>query len=201
MRIGIAAPRFAAAGVAALAWTGLALQFLATSTHLGSAAKALWFLADYFTVLINFAVAVVFAGIAFGRDDWDRSRLLAGLTLAGLLAATIYALLLRGFDHPYGAGQAATIIMHIAVPILVMLFWLAYVRSWAPCRRAILSLSLSFRSSISPMPWSAAIWKDAIPTFFSMSPKSACIARWPMPARSASAFSSEAMDFFFWTGC
>jgi hypothetical protein len=131
MRIGIAAPRFAAAGVAALAWAGLTLQFLATSTHSGSPAKALWFLADYFTILTNFAVAVVFTGLAFGRDDWDRSRLLAGLTLAGLLSATIYALLLRGLDHPYGAGQAANILLHIVVPILVTLFWLVYVRKGA----------------------------------------------------------------------
>ncbi len=71
MRIGVAAPRLAAALVAALAWAGLTLQFCATSSHVGSAATALWQLADYFTILTNFAVAVVFTGIALGRDDWD----------------------------------------------------------------------------------------------------------------------------------
>jgi len=127
MRIGVAAPRLAAALVAAVAWAGITLQFCATSSHIGSAAAALWLLADYFTILTNFAIAVVFTGIALGRDDWDRSRLLAGLTLAILLVGIVYALLLRASDHPYGLGQAANVIMHIVMPILVSLFWLTHV--------------------------------------------------------------------------
>jgi hypothetical protein len=131
MRIGVAAPRLAAALVAVVAWTGLTLQFCATSSHVGSAATALWVLADYFTILTNFAVAVVFTGIALGRDDWDRSRLLAGLTLAILLVGIVYALLLRASDHPYGLARAANILMHMVMPVLVPLFWLVHVRKGA----------------------------------------------------------------------
>lgn len=128
MGIGIATPRWAAALVAAVAWTGLTLQFCATSSHVDSAATALWLLADYFTILTNFAIAVVFSGIALGRDDWDRSRLLAGLTLAILLVGIVYALLLRANDHLYGLARAANILMHVVVPVLVPLFWLVHVR-------------------------------------------------------------------------
>ncbi len=122
----IAFPRLAAVLIALAAWLGLTLQYVATSSNEGSALRALWILADYFTILTNLAIAAVFTGIVLARRR--DARLLAGLTLAILLVGIVYAILLRPTDHPHGIARVANSIMHIVTPILVSLFWLAFVR-------------------------------------------------------------------------
>ncbi len=124
--------RFAAALIACAAWLGLTLQFLATYAHVGSAIAALWILADYFTILTNLAIAAFFTGIALGGAGWRAPQSLAGLTLAILLVGIVYALLLRPIDHPQGLASAANVVLHLVMPILVPLFWLA-----AGCKGAL----------------------------------------------------------------
>ena len=50
--------RIAAAIVALVAWTGIAVQFQATHANTDSVAEALWILFRYFTILTNFIVAL-----------------------------------------------------------------------------------------------------------------------------------------------
>ena len=122
-------PRLAAALIACTAWSGVVLQFLATFANVGSAAAALWILADYFTILTNLVIGIIFIRIAFGGAP--QPRRLAGVTLAILLVGIVYALLLRATDHPLGLARAANVILHLVTPVLVPLFWLAVVRKGA----------------------------------------------------------------------
>jgi hypothetical protein len=124
----LAFPRLAAVLIALAAWLGLTLQYVATSSNEGSSLRALWILADYFTIITNLAIATVFTGFVLARRRWSAARLVAALTLAILLVGIIYAILLRPTDHPQGIARIANGLMHVVTPILVPLFWLAFVR-------------------------------------------------------------------------
>jgi hypothetical protein len=124
-------PRLAAAVIAVAAWLGLVLQFSATFSHVGSVRSALWILADYFTILTNLVIALVFTGLCIRWEDSQRPRLLAGLTLAILLVGVVYAILLRPIDHPQGLARPANTFLHVVTPILVTLFWLGIVQKGA----------------------------------------------------------------------
>lgn len=123
--------RWSAAAIALAAWIGLALQFTATISDVGSVRSAFWVLSDYFTVLTNLAVAIVFTRASLRFGDSRHPRLIAGLTLAILLVGAVYAILLRPIDHPHGIALVATIFLHMVTPILVALFWLTIVRKGA----------------------------------------------------------------------
>jgi len=108
-----------------IAWIGLALQFSVSLAHSGSGAATLWSLLDYFTIITNLLVAMLFSGIALGKAQVAPPRLIAGLMLAILLVGIVYGLLLR--EQLEGTAAVANDIMHIAVPILVPLFWMGFV--------------------------------------------------------------------------
>jgi hypothetical protein len=93
--------------------------------------SAIWILADYFTILTNLVVALVFTGLCVRWNDSDRPRLLAGLTLAILLVGTVYAILLRPIDHPEGLARTANSFLHVVTPVLAALFWLGIVQKGA----------------------------------------------------------------------
>lgn len=118
---------------AALAWLGLGAQ-LAASMHLALAsgrpalAGALEAF-GYFTVLTNLLVALVSSACIAGRP--------ALLTRAGVLAAVatyifvvglIYWLLLRALWAPTGLQRMADVLLHDAVPLLYVTWWLG----WGP---------------------------------------------------------------------
>ena len=116
--------RTAAALVALLAWAGLAIQFEARLHRTGSVAETLWVLLRFFTVLTNWAVALTFTALALGRrvsPSW-----LGGVTLAILLVGIVDATLLRGLPEPSGGARIADIILHMAVPVAVLAYWLLF---------------------------------------------------------------------------
>jgi hypothetical protein len=91
-----ATARTAAALLAGITWIGLAVQFHATFALEGSVGSTLTVLLWYFTITTNLLVAIVFTGIAMGRDRFARPSLLAATTLYILLVGVIYGLLLHG---------------------------------------------------------------------------------------------------------
>ncbi len=116
--------RLAAGAVAAVAWTGLAVQFAATLATTGALPATLWVLARYFTILTNLAVALIFTAIALGRRPGP--GLVAGTVLAILLVGIVYGLLLRGLLDLSGGAALADTLLHRATPLLVPLWWLAF---------------------------------------------------------------------------
>jgi len=116
--------RLAAAAVALTAWAGLAIQLDASIGLTGSATAALWTMLRYFTVLANFAVAILFTALAAGRHA--SPGLIGGGTLSILLVGIVYHLLLSGLLELSGGAQLADLLLHTIVPILVSLWWLAF---------------------------------------------------------------------------
>jgi len=115
------------AGLIALtAWTGLVVQFGASTATLGSVGAAAWHLALFFTILTNVGLAVTFTGAALGKPAFSEPILLGGMTMSILLVGVVYSLLLAGTAVLTGGDKYANVIMHYAMPILASLFWLIY---------------------------------------------------------------------------
>lgn len=118
----------AAAAIALVAWCGLAVQASATFERVGSATATLWTLFGYFTITTNLLVALLFTAIVTG---WRAApRLVAGATLCIALVGVVYALLLRGLELA-GGSPLANVLLHLATPIMVPLFWLTCVKKGA----------------------------------------------------------------------
>lgn len=132
----------AAALVALICWAGLAIQFAATYGNEGDIGTTLWILLRFFTVITNLAVAVVMTVVALGRRV--SPLILGGLTVAILLVAAVYMLLLRGLIELSGGAVLADTLLHKVSPIAMALWWLLF----AP-RKAL--------------GWTAPLWWAAYP--------------------------------------
>jgi hypothetical protein len=119
--------RLAALGVAAIAWAGLGIQYVATARGVhGDVGATLWILLRFFTIWANIVVAVTFTGFALGQAWARRPGLLAGTTLAILLVGIVYGLLLNGLLSLSGGALLADRLLHKVTPLLVPLWWLAF---------------------------------------------------------------------------
>jgi hypothetical protein len=127
-----------AALLAFIASVGLAVQFHATFSLDGSLGSTLVALLWYFTISTNLLVAVVFTGIAMGRESFANSSLLGSTTLSILLVEVIYGVLLHGQQELGGGSAIANVLLHIVTPILVPIFWLAFAPKGRLNRRDIL---------------------------------------------------------------
>ena len=118
--------RWAAALVAASAWIGIAVQFDASLRTVGSIAGTAWTMALFFTVIANLATAILFTGIAWGKESYAQPVVTGGATVIMLLVGITYALLLRGLIELSGGAKLADFLLHSVTPVLVPLFWLAF---------------------------------------------------------------------------
>lgn len=125
-----------AACAAALAWSGLALQFslsvqrmLADGSTLAGA--VVWFF-SFFTVLTNTIVAATLTvlavkpGSSLGKT-LARPVVQTGIAVSTTVVAIVYELLLRRLWHPQGLQFLADLILHDAIPVLYVLHWLLFV--------------------------------------------------------------------------
>src|SRR5580693_1407894 len=120
-----AATRIVAALIASSAWIGLTVQFVASYSLTGSLGATLATLLWFFTITTNLLVAVVFTRIAL-RPESVSPSLTAATTLFILLVGVVYGLLLHGLTELNGGSAAANVLLHMATPIAVPLFWLAF---------------------------------------------------------------------------
>lgn len=116
--------RLLAAGIAAVAWTGLALQFQASFAQMHNVPATLWVMFLYFTVIVNFLVAIVFTAQAFGAARIATPFNLGGVTIAILLVGVVYNTLLTGMLDLSGGAKLADTLNHKVTPVFVGLYWL-----------------------------------------------------------------------------
>ena len=117
--------RAAAAAIAFVCWTGIALNLWARYSHTHDLLASLWAVARFFTILSNLALAIAMTVIALGRRV--SATTLGGLTLALLLVGVVYATLLKGLHPLSGLALAADYLLHDAAPVLAALYWLLFV--------------------------------------------------------------------------
>ncbi len=119
--------------IALAGWTGLVMQ-LAVSARAGAvdevpAWRSMLLAMGYFTVLTNLLVTVlVSARIAriSSRSILSRPAMLAAAAVYILVVGIIYSLLLRTLWAPSGIHKAADVILHDLMPVLYLLWWLAF---------------------------------------------------------------------------
>jgi hypothetical protein len=119
------ASRVFAALIAVAATLGLGLQFAVSLPQFGSPIATLWALLEYFTILTNVLVAIVFFAIAFTGPERCPANVVAGTTLAIALVGVTYYLLLHGLAELSGGSQVANTLVHLVTPVAVPLYWLA----------------------------------------------------------------------------
>jgi len=129
--------RSAALLVSVSAFGALAIRVVASLEQFeGDIGATLWHLAGFFTVLTNLVIALHFMAIATGwRVPGAR---VAGLVLWIGLVGIVYHLLLAQLWSPEGLAWWADQGLHTLVPVLVALWWLAFVPFWSPSWRVIL---------------------------------------------------------------
>ncbi len=116
--------KLAAAIVAIVCWTGLAVQFAATYATQHDALATLWILARYFTVITNLLLALAMTAVAIGRKV--PPLILGGMTLAILLVGVVYMALLRGLVELSGGALLADLLLHKVSPVAMVLWWLFF---------------------------------------------------------------------------
>ena len=83
----------------------------------------------YYTVLTNLLVAVVSTARASRRNSWlGAPGALAAVAVYIFVVGLIYSLLLRATWAPTGLQKAADVLLHDAVPVLYVLWWLTGAR-------------------------------------------------------------------------
>jgi hypothetical protein len=78
----------------------------------------------YFTVIVNFLVAIAFTAQAFGATRIATPFILGGVTIAILLVGVVYNTLLTGMLDLSGGAKLADTLNHKVTPVLVGLYWL-----------------------------------------------------------------------------
>ncbi|GKY86969.1 Pr6Pr family membrane protein [Sinisalibacter aestuarii] len=122
----LATPARLAAGLVALTGlAALAAQCAVSHALTGGIGATLWLLAGYFTVLTNVLATLSFFVIAWRGASLGPSWL-AGLALWIAIVGVVYHLLLARLWAPEGLAWWADQGLHSAMPLLTLLWWLAF---------------------------------------------------------------------------
>lgn len=115
-------PRLLAGLIALVGLLGLAIQFGASLSTVGSPGETVWILLRFFTIITNLIVAVTMTAVALDRKI--SPFLLAGVTLAIGLVGVVYATLLHGLVRLEGGALIADMLLHYVVPTITVVYWL-----------------------------------------------------------------------------
>lgn len=96
-----------------------------SAEHGGLLAGA-WSLLRFFTITTNTLVGLVFAAIAWRGSQAVSPRLLGAAMLAIVLVGVVFNLLLGGLTHATMWDWLGDRIHHVAMPVLVPLWWLGF---------------------------------------------------------------------------
>ena len=123
------------AALAVISWAGVLLQFwlsinlaLANGKSVGDGVAVVF---GYFTVLTNLFVALTatlpFIAGSNRLGRWFGNPMVLGSAITSILMVGIaYHFLLRNVWHPQGLQLLADTVLHYAVPVLALLYWLIF---------------------------------------------------------------------------
>lgn len=131
------AARLAAAAIALLGWYGLLLQlFVVIITARATGVPVATAIANYFsffTILTNLLVALVLTFSLRRRPSnlsvfAGRAAVQSAVAVYIAIVGIVYSLVLRNLWDPEGLQKIADVILHDAIPVLYLLYWLTFVR-------------------------------------------------------------------------
>lgn len=119
-----------AAIIALTVWYGLALQFWVLVRTTGGWISATRSFFSFFTILTNLIVAVVVTVPLLwpSRVTWfQRAEVRSATAVYIALVGIVYSLILRELWNPQGQQAVADFLLHDAVPLLYVIYWLVFV--------------------------------------------------------------------------
>lgn len=120
--------RLAALAIALMASAALALQLhllVADFTERGeTVVSGVWRYFAFFTILTNILVALTTFGIAAGGRFTPNHSLVTGVTKNIVIVGLVYHFLLAALWSPQGAQYLADVLLHYAVPLSMLAYWL-----------------------------------------------------------------------------
>lgn len=125
--------RIYAAIAAAIGWLAIALQFrLIVGVNLADGIpvyETVIRFFSYFTILINILAALVLTGTMLGHKDTFLSRPSVQTAAASYIAIVgiVYVTILSSLWAPQGAQWLADNLLHHAMPVIYVLFWIFFV--------------------------------------------------------------------------
>lgn len=143
--------RIIASIVAVLAWSALILQFVVMTTgpefHNVGAGESVVRYFSYFTILSNIIVAITTSAIAFvpRATFFQAASTQAAVATYITIVGIVYSLFLRTVWESLGPNAIADHLLHDAVPLGYVLYWLL----WAP--KAELSWTDPFKWLVYPV--------------------------------------------------
>jgi hypothetical protein len=114
---------------AAIGWVSLILQLiLVMENRIVSPSMAMLRFFTYFTILTNLLAAMLFTGIAFGRETsfFKKPGTITAVTGYMTVVAIIYNTILRGLVELHGLGQLPDELHHVILPMATLIFWLFF---------------------------------------------------------------------------
>ena len=117
--------------VALLAWTALILQFvlmvIGPEFYVVGAGESVARYFSFFTVLTNIIVAVTTSAIAFSSASFfSKPTVQAAVATYITIVGLVYSLFLRAVWDPVGLNAVADHLLHDAVPLGYVLYWLIF---------------------------------------------------------------------------
>lgn len=118
--------------LALITWFALILQFILMIRNAGDigitpfTAAARFF--GYFTILSNAGVALCLTLPLFKQDHFfSKATTQTAMVVYILIVGIVYNTILRHIWDPKGAAKLADELLHVAIPVLYTLYWMAYI--------------------------------------------------------------------------
>jgi hypothetical protein len=118
---------------ALLGWFAVIAQFIILlDNRTTSIPEAIIRFFSYFTILTNIIVALTFSSIALqGNTKWGRffntPSTFTAITVYIIVVGAVYNIILRKIWHPVGLQIPVDELLHSAIPVLSVFFWLFFV--------------------------------------------------------------------------
>ncbi len=119
-----------AAIIALIGWYGLGLQFWVLVGETGGWLSAARSFFSFFTILTNLLVVIVLTVPLLRPADgaWFRSASVRSASAVYIaVVGIVYSLVLRELWNPQGDKAVADFLLHDAIPILYVVYWLVFV--------------------------------------------------------------------------
>lgn len=123
---------YAAVG-AFISWLAVILQlYLIIVNRTASIPETIIRFFSFFTILTNILVAVCFTTVALEwhstwKKTFSKPAILSATTVYILVVGVVYNIILRFLWKPQGLQQIVDELLHSVIPVLFLLFWIAFV--------------------------------------------------------------------------
>lgn len=126
--------KFFLGAIGLLAWFALITQFIINlNSHAAARSELVIRFFSYFTILTNLLVAICCTSVLINpKSKWgiffSKQKTITATTVYILVVGLIYNTILRFIWNPEGIQKVVDELLHSAIPLLFLLFWVFFLR-------------------------------------------------------------------------